>query len=68
MGTVMNVLEHSVQEASRIKALPCALHFQQGGVCSRVNPHSLAFSLPFSEYTGWYLDKLIYGSSDPIVA
>ena len=63
MGTIMNVLE-----ASGIKTLPCALYFQQGGVCSRVNPHSLALSSPFSEYAGWYLGKLICGRSDPFMA
>ena len=53
---------------SRIKTIPCALHFQPGDVWSRVKPHSSALSLSFSENTAWYFDKSVCGRSDPIMA
>lgn len=56
------------KRASGVKIIPCAWHFQPGGVWSRVNPCSLALSLSFSEYIGWYFDKSICGRSDAIMA
>ena len=68
MLTITHALQHGIQEGLRSQYNSLCMTFPARWGMIKSDPCSLALSLSFSEYIGWYFDKSICGRSDAIMA